>query len=146
MKTSSRSDATKVSIHGIDQLAPPVGGSLHLAHVRMERAEGGQLSVGALFNSLIRLGGGNGALDKGLGARECTDPHAAEWNRLCFSLEGVRVYSVGDEFPRVVDSNFSAGCPPPGVSALEYEVDLNHAIPFELSLLECGLPLKRIAG
>lgn len=56
VKTSGRSDQTKVSINGADQLAPPSGGTLALAHIRMERAEAGELSVGALYKQLLGHG------------------------------------------------------------------------------------------
>lgn len=146
VKTSGRSDAKKVSIHGIDQLATPANGTLLLTHVRLERGEGGPLSVGELFDGLIKLGADNGLLRKGLAALECTDPHAEEWNRLRFTLEGLTVYSVSDGFPRIIDSSFTIGALPQGISLLEYEVDLSHAQPFELPTIDCDIALKRIAG
>lgn len=146
VKTSGRTDATRVSIHGIDQLLPPAGGTLHLAHVRLERVENGPLSVGAIFDDLIKLGADQGLLKKGLEALECTDPHSAEWNRLTFTLEGLTLYSITDGFPRIVGSSFESGSIPAGVSALEYQVDLSHAKPFELSTLDSEIALKRIAG
>ena len=146
VKTSGRSDATHVSIHGIDQLAPPATGTLHLAHVRLERVENGPLSVSSIFNSLIQLGADMNSLTKGLEALRCSDPHSEEWNRLTFTLEGLALYTVVDGFPRVIDSSFVTGSLPKGVSALEYQLDLGHAKPFELSILDCELAFKRIAG
>lgn len=146
VKTSGRSDATRVSIHGIDQLASPVGGTLHLAHVRLERVENGPLSVGAIFDSLIKLGANKESLKEGLEKLECSDPQAEEWNRLTFSLEGLSFYSISDGFPRIIGSSFARGSLPKGLSALEYQVDLSHAKPFELSTIDCEIALKRIAG
>ncbi len=146
VKTSGRSDATKVTIHGIDQLAPPAGGTLHLAHVRLERAENGPLSVRALFDKLVELGTGKDSIRKGLEAVGCSDPYLAEWNRLSFTLEGLTLYVVTDGFPRIVSSSFAAGSIPAGVFALEYWIDLNHSKPFELSPLDSETVLKRIAG
>ena len=146
VKTSGRSDAKKVSIHGVDQLGAPAGGTLLLAHVRMERAEDGVLSVGELFNSLVKLGVDRGSLCHGLAALDCLDPHAEEWNRLSFTHEGLHVYSVDDGFPRIIGSSFTAGSLPQGVAAVGYEVDLDHAHPFELSATDYDFALRRIAG
>lgn len=146
VKTSGRSDATRVSIHGIDQLAAPVGGTLHLAHVRLERTESGPLSVGALFDSLIRLGANKDALAKGLEALNCSDPHAESWNRLTFTLEGLAFYAITDGFPRISASSFTGGYVPQGILALEYQIDLSHACSFQLSATDYELVLKRIAG
>jgi hypothetical protein len=146
VKTSGRSDATKVSIHGLDQLAPPSGGTLYLAHVRLERVENGPLSVSSIFNSLVKQGVNTASLKKGLAAVECYDPHSTEWNRLTFTPEGITFYAVVDGFPRVIGPSFLTGSIPLGVAILEYQVDLTYAKSFELSTMNCGIALKRIAG
>ncbi|CRM09052.1 hypothetical protein [Pseudomonas sp. 58 R 3] len=146
VKTSGRSDAKIVSIHGIDQLGAPTGGTLLLTHVRMERADHGILSVGELFDSLVKLGVDRGSLCHGLAALDCWDPHAEEWNRLSFTYEGLQVYSVDDGFPRIIGSSFTGGSLPQGVSAIGYEVDLGHALPFELSATDYDFAFRRIAG
>jgi len=146
VKSSSRSDAKIVSIHGIDQLGVPAGGTLLLTHVRMERTNNGLLSVGTLFDSLMKLGVDKGSLCPGLAALDCWDPHAEEWNRLSFTCEGLQVYSVEDGFPRIIDSSFAEGSLSKGVSAIEYKVDLGHALPFELSATDYDLAFERIAG
>ena len=43
-----KSQSTEVTINGIEQLEPPAGGSLHLAHLVLEMVEGGLLTVAAL--------------------------------------------------------------------------------------------------
>lgn len=136
VKSSSRSSASKVTIHGIDQLAPPDGGTLHLVHIRVERAEQGKISVGSLFESIICLGANDKLLRECLAEIGCSDPYAEAWNRLHFELEGIRVYLVSDGFPRIVDSSFLAGSLQTGVSALEYEIDLDNATQFELSMAD----------
>lgn len=146
VKTSGRSDKTQVSIHGIDQLAPPAGGTLHLAHVRLERVENGQLSVGSVFDRLLRSGADRKTLEKGLEALGCSDPHGDEWNRLSFDLEGLNVYKVSEGFPRIIGSSFNGGFLPKGVSALEYLIDLSHAKTFELSTNDFEIAFERIAG
>ncbi|MGN8122445.1 PD-(D/E)XK motif protein [Pseudomonas sp. 22082] len=145
VKTSRRSDTTQVSIHGIDQLSPPVGGTLHLVHVRLERVENGQLTVGSVFDGLMRSGAHRGTLEKGLEALGCLDPHGDEWNRLSYCLEGLEVYKVLDGFPRIIDSSFKGEVLPAGVLALEYQIDLSHARTFELSAGDIEVAFERIA-
>lgn len=145
VKTSGRSDATRVRIHGVDQLAPPSGGSLHLVHVRLERVENGQLSVGSVFDRILGLGADREALEKGLEAQGCLNPHGEEWNGLSFDLEGLTVYRVSKGFPRITGSSFAGGGVPEGVSALEYQIDLSHAKAFELSTSDCEIIFERIA-
>ncbi|MCR8935234.1 MULTISPECIES: PD-(D/E)XK motif protein [unclassified Pseudomonas] len=146
VKTSGRSDTTRVFIHGIDQLDPPVGGTLHLAHVRLERAENGQLSIGSVFDSLLKSGADRKTLEKGLEALGCLNPYGKEWNRLSFCLEGIKIYSVSEGFPRITGSSFADGLLPAGVLALEYQIDLNHAKDFELPTDNYKIALERIAG
>jgi hypothetical protein len=47
-KTSLGAGSREVTINGIDQLEPPAGGSLHLAHLVLEAVEGGLLTVASL--------------------------------------------------------------------------------------------------
>ncbi|MGX9569467.1 PD-(D/E)XK motif protein [Pseudomonas kilonensis] len=146
VKTSGRSDAKSVLIHGIDQLQAPKGGTLLLAHVRMERAENGLFFVGELFDTLVKLGVDGSSLLQRLAALDCPDPHAREWNRLSFTLEGLKVYSVEDGFPRVIGASFNVGSLPQGIAAIEYQVDLGHAVSFELSAADYDFAFRRIAG
>ncbi|MDU9041950.1 PD-(D/E)XK motif protein [Pseudomonas corrugata] len=146
VKTSGRSDTTRVSIHGIDQLTPPNGGTLHLAHVCLERVENGQLSIGSIFTDLLRAGADRKTLEKGLESVGCSDPYGTEWNYVTYELEGLKVYKVFDNFPRITNSSFSGGHLPVGVSTLEYQVDLNNAKSFELSTSDFEIVFKRIVG
>ena len=146
VKTSGRSDTTRVFIHGIDQLDPPVGGTLHLAHVLLERVENGQLSLGSIFDSLLRFGANRKTLEKGLEALGCSNPYGEEWNRLSFCLEGIKMYRVSEGFPRVTGSSFAGGLLPGGVLALEYQIDLSHAKDFELPTNDFKIAFERIAG
>jgi hypothetical protein len=146
VKTSGRSDSTRIAVHGVHQMAAPHGGTLHLVHIRLERVQSGELSVGTLFDALIDVGADKELVLRGLEAIGCTDPHAAEWNHHSFAIEGLKVYKVLDGFPRIVSSSFAERNIPDGVSALEYRIDLEYATAFEASLEECELAFARIAG
>ena len=146
VKTSGRADATLVSIHGIEQLAAPTDGSLHLVHVQLERVGGGHLTIGSVFNDLIELGCDTRGLAESLAVLGCNDPHAEEWNRLAFSLEGLTCYHIGESFPRIVNNSFQEGILPAGLSAIEYRLDLAHAHGFILAQGAAEKVFARIAG
>ncbi|WP_426233887.1 PD-(D/E)XK motif protein [Pseudomonas sp. TWP3-2] len=146
VKTSRRSDATRIYVTGVDQLAAPVGGTLHLAHMRLECVKGGELSVGMIYDSLLKVGVNRETLDKGLSAVGCSDPYGYEWNNHSFTFGELTVYEVTEGFPRIIGSSFAGAILPAGVSALEYQVDLSHAKSFELTAEELTLAFRRIAG
>lgn len=145
VKTSGRADATLVSINGIEQLAAPANGTLHLVHVRLERVEGGSITVGSLFDSLLELGCEKRQLKNSLAALECDDPYSQKWNRLAFSPEGLSCYQIVEGFPRIVGSSFLAGILPAGLSAVEYRLDLAHTHEFMVSESATEKVFARIA-
>ncbi|MCB1347117.1 MAG: PD-(D/E)XK motif protein [Maritimibacter sp.] len=132
VKTSLRSDATRVTIHGGEQLLPPVGGDVHLIHVRLEKASRGALQVGSLCNRILERGTDPGLLSAGLAALGCVDATAPEWNRISFEFEGLTAYRVDDGFPRISPMEFTTGNFPVGVTKLEYSIDLAAAASFRL--------------
>ncbi|MCD5991364.1 PD-(D/E)XK motif protein [Pseudomonas sp. CDFA 553] len=146
VKVSGRSDAKRVCIHGIDQLCAPDGGELHLIHLLLERSENAPLSIANIFERLLQVGVDKEALIKGLIANDCLDPYSPEWNRLSFTRENLKVYAVIQGFPRIVESSFSSKNSLVGLSALEYQVDLDHAKSFEVSNESFDALLRRIAG
>ncbi len=127
VKTSGRSDATRVQVNGPEQLLPPAGGQLYLAHVRLERSEKGGHSVAALCKAILAHGADQIVLSERLARLECHDPEADEWNHASFALEGLDLYRVGPTFPRITPDSFPDGMLPAGVAALSYEVDLSVA-------------------
>jgi hypothetical protein len=133
VKTSSRSDATRIVISGSDQLLPPAGGRLALVHLRIEQADAGELCVEAAFDELTSMGADHALLLRGLSELGCADPRDSSWNRLSFSIQGCDAYRVEDGFPRIVPDHFPDARFPDGISRLEYEVDLGHAGDFRMT-------------
>jgi hypothetical protein len=133
VKTSSRSDSTKVSINGSDQLLPPAGGELCLVHVRIERADGGSLTVGGVFQDLLSAGTDAERLRAATGAAGCPDPLDETWNSSAFELQGADAYRVIAGFPSVIPEHFPEGRVPEAISALKYDVDLSVAGEFRMS-------------
>lgn len=144
VKTSTRLDSTQVSINGIDQLEPPLGGHLLLAHVQIERTENGEVSLASLVEQLLKAGVDSNVLRLGLRELGCADPEAVEWNWITFTEPQFRVFDVRPRFPAVIRSAFANGCLPHGVTDLKYSIDLEHAKEFELSLSEINDAFERI--
>ncbi|WP_081880300.1 PD-(D/E)XK motif protein [Paenirhodobacter enshiensis] len=132
VKTSSRSDASRVTIHGSEQLLPPSGGSLNLVHVRLEPVADGALSVESLHRALVEHGVDEVVLDQRLAELGCRDPEAEEWNATRFALEGLDVYDVSPGFPSITPEIFPDGRLPTGIASLSYEIDLSLARAFLL--------------
>lgn len=144
VKTSSRADATKVSINGIEQLLPPQGGDLTLVHVRMERSAAGELSLESLRDKLLATGVDMSALDDRLAQLDCPDPLAAEWNRVKFHLEGVAAYEVVPGFPRIVRTSFAGDTLPPSVSGISYDIHLDQAAQWKLGKDQFTSAIRRL--
>ena len=130
VKTSSRADATKVSISSCEQLSEPSGGSLTLVHVRVERADKGDLFVAGLVSDILGYGVPKTALEKGLAAVGCLDSSSPDWNRIHCNLEGLTAYRVGPGFPRITSAQFPMGQLPDGIDSIVYTIDLRAAQPF----------------
>jgi len=145
VKTSSRADVTSVSISSIEQLTEPSVGTLVLVHVRVERADKGELSVSALASEIVQCGASKKSLDDGLAAMGCLDSDSPSWNRIHFALEGVRSYRVESGFPRITSTNFPDGTLPDGIGSVTYAVDLRAAQEFLLSDDELESVLGSIA-
>lgn len=142
-KATSRVDSSVVMISSVEQLTEPTGGTLSLIHVGIERADGGDISVGTLYDDLVAAGIDRKVLQNGLNEIKCFDPKSSEWNRLRFNLESVTAYRVEEGFPRISSRLFPGGALPNGVSRVEYSVDLHSAAAFLLSRAELTLVLKR---
>lgn len=127
VKTTARADATSVTISSVEQLSEPVGGTLALVHVSIERADGGRLSVSDLCTEIIANGVARHDLWKALALMGCLDAAAPEWNRIRYELNGVTGYQVTDKFPRITPLEFSNNTLPEGIESVVYSIDLRSA-------------------
>jgi hypothetical protein len=144
VKTSSRSDTSRVHIHGVDQLLPPSGGKLTLVHINMEESAAGVLSVGAVFRHLVEKGVDVERLREGLACYGCKDPESAEWNSRKFELQSIKFWKVAEGFPRIADTEFSGGITPTGISDVSYVLETTHAEKFRISVDEFDDFLKEM--
>lgn len=130
VKTSSRADATTVSISSCEQLSEPVGGSLTLVHVKVERADKGDLFVAGLVSDILGYGVPRTTLENGLAALGCLNPESPDWNRIRCSLERLTAYRVEHGFPRITAAQFPNGQLPDGIDSIVYTIDLRSARQF----------------
>ncbi|WP_141058564.1 PD-(D/E)XK motif protein [Stenotrophomonas rhizophila] len=128
VKSTGYKQRTTIRIHGIEQLCPPSDAPLWLAHVVLESSQAGNIHVAALYNELVAVGVPSTMLLTRLASLGCNDPLAPEWNASKFSFEGMSLYSVNDRFPRLMLPSTADGSTPPGISEIEYTVDLSAAV------------------
>lgn len=146
VKTTGRKSDYSVSISAVDQLDPPGGGDLHLAHVILEREANGPLSVGKLVALALSLASEPRQVGDLLALCGCADPEGENWNRLSFAEETVAFFAVRDGFPRITASSFQSGALPDGVTKIEYTIDLSQATEFALSDEHIETVQQGIAG
>jgi hypothetical protein len=146
VKASLGAGAREVTINGIDQLEPPAGGSLHLAHLVLETVEGGLLTVASLGNRALLRADDPAGLRALLVAVGCTDVHDAAWNRFAFRAEAERLYRVGPGLPRLAPSSFVGGVIPAGIVDATYRIDLGHASDAECPPAEFASLLQELSG
>ncbi|MDO6461299.1 PD-(D/E)XK motif protein [Granulosicoccaceae sp. 1_MG-2023] len=144
VKTSGRSDATQVGIHGIDQLTAPEGGELYLAHIKFEESAGGAISLAGLYHAVLANGVQKAEIDTTLELCGCRDVHAQEWNESQWALEGVDFYRVEGSFPRLSADAFADPDSLSGVRDITYKIDLSMAGDWRLSLTEADSVLARL--
>lgn len=146
VKASLGAGAREVTINGIDQLEPPAGGSLHLAHLVLEAVEGGLLTVASLGDRALLRADDPAGLRALLTAVGCTDVHNAAWNRFAFRAEAERLYRVGPGLPRIAPSSFVGGMIPAGIVDATYRIDLGHASDAECPPAEFDSLLQELSG
>lgn len=144
VKTSGRSDTSRVRVHGADQLLPPTGGELVLIQLRLEEVPGGPLSIESLYKALAEQLGSAQRLNEGLRLLGCDDPSSAAWNCYQFALESMHGWEVRDGFPRLTSREMASGSFPPGIGNLEYTLDLSMAGRFLMELESLDNYMKKM--
>ncbi|MFE9963778.1 PD-(D/E)XK motif protein [Streptomyces sp. 900116325] len=117
------SERRTVQVHGLDQLQEPVGGSLLLAWYRFEAHPGGASLPELVTRARNLCGDERTLLSKlvSLGYRPSGDNHR---NEPRLRLVESRWHPVDDGFPRLTAASLGEQTLPPGVSDVQYTVDL----------------------
>jgi len=118
-----------VEIHGVEQLAPPLAGTLHLEWIRFEPDDTSALSLPAVIWEIRSQGVDNLALTERLALAGYDSAHGDEYEKRRYRSVERRVYTVDGSFPRIVPRSFAAGDTPPGILRLRYMIDLTNEPP-----------------
>lgn len=130
VKASTKAGASAVTINGLEQLEPPVGGGLHLLHIAIEPANEGALSVSSLGHAAIKKADNKESVQGLLASIGCMNVDSPEWNHQTFRLASESLYEVLPNFPRLTSSMLRSGLMPAGVSDVSYKIDLSFASSF----------------
>jgi hypothetical protein len=129
VKSTLKRDDKAIRITSLEQLAPPSDGRpLFLVHTVLERTGGGGTSVRDLITEASRIAADRSVIDRALKSLQLED-----WQSSAFLAEErfapLRrdLYRVDKGFPKLDAASFREGCPPPGVSEIEYTLDVAHA-------------------
>jgi hypothetical protein len=129
VKTGLRSESKseKVTISDWDQLEAPEGGSLYLHVIRLERVDGGEITLGGLFQDIRGHLAGDilESFERTVAAYVRQDAllHQA------YSIQRRQTYRIEEGFPRLVRKMLPADCLA-GISGVSYDLDLSQASAF----------------
>lgn len=124
VKTSTATTDRKVRIHGVEQLVPPPHGDLDLVWVRLERVAEQGRTIADLVEDARRAGDDDNGLLFKLAEAGYRPADADLYRDVRFTVREQRWYEVGEDFPRIDPSSA-----PPGISDLDYTLDLDQQQP-----------------
>ena len=123
VKATASSEGRSVRIHGIDQLADPLGGGLMLLWLRLNTTETAGMSFPELVDSTADRIGRPQELWHLLARAGYLVADRTRYDGIRFTIVEEAAYRVTEEFPRIVASSFPGGVPP-GISNIRYTLDL----------------------
>jgi hypothetical protein len=132
VKTSFQRQGIVLTIHGHDQLDPPVDGNLHLIALQIEETPAGGESLSNIVNSLVNVGANQVDIYGKLARLGFFPETLTLIDDQRFGLVEQRVYLVDNEFPRITAASFVNGILPRGVISLSYQIDLSVPPPYPI--------------
>ena len=133
VKTTLRLAKKVLTVNGLSQLQAPSGGKLFLAHITLDVAAGGDLSVEALGKRILSKVSDPDKMGELLKKAGCPFLESSQWNQWAFRLQNVAWYHVAEGFPRIIPEMLHTGAVSAGVTGVRYKVDLSHAAGFALT-------------
>lgn len=127
VKTSLGKGNQRIKISSLDQLAPPTGGELTLAHVQLESAASGGLTLSVVAERCFTKASSSQEIRRLLSELGFALLDDDEQSNQAFNLEGMRLFAVQDDFPRLTSAQLIDGRLPKGIASLNYIVDLGLA-------------------
>lgn len=142
VKTSTTGDATRVRVHGLDQLDVSPGGGLDLMWLHVESSSTGA-SVPELVAKALRLADDAVLLASRLEALGYHLSEATTYGEARFSVIDERWYTVAGSFPRLTISQLEAAGIGLQVSDVHYTVDLASAAACRLDAADVAALITR---
>lgn len=119
VKTTIMRYESLIEIHSKNQLASLNGNPLYLYFVRLEESISG-VSLNSLISDLKDL---NYNVD--LIKEKIKELNSQSLNK-SYKIDEIRIYTIDDRFPKIVDKSFIEGHLPDGIYSLTYVVDLSN--------------------
>lgn len=132
IKTSEKSSGSSVIIHSLGQLNNDDSKDLFLWYTRLEEDPGSGASVGDLVDVIESQLVSKTLFREKLRAVGFDKSNADVWNSVHWAVLESQPFQVFDGFPRIIPGSFEAGTPP-GISHVNYQLDLSHAKEFKVS-------------
>lgn len=132
IKTTQQSTGRNVTIHSLAQLSADDADSLFVMFYRLEEDPGNGTSVSELVQAIKSKIDSVDAFDEKLDLIGYSASCADSWGVFRWALLEAQSYQVSDHFPRIVATSFPDG-PPPGVSQVNYQLDLDLAKEYRVS-------------
>lgn len=117
VKTTTMRYDSLIEIHSKNQLASLNGNPLYLFFVRLEESIMG-VSINSIIEDLKSLKYNISEIE------EKTKKYNSESLEKTYKINEIRLYSVDEKFPKIVDDSFKDNKLPEGIYGLKYTVDL----------------------
>jgi Putative PD-(D/E)XK family member, (DUF4420) len=115
-------------INGLDQLVPPVGGSLMFFSLRVREEAGAHNTLPSIVSacrlSLADDDDAIGLFESRLHQAGYSPVYEPEYEKFKLRIVAEGLYRVEEDFPRITPAAFH-GAVPPGVELVEYEINLS---------------------
>jgi hypothetical protein len=134
-----------VTINGVEQMAVPANGTLHLWQCKLAASGSGRTLL-QLFDSIIARCHLDELVRDGLEAAGISRERFVQYDHARFLRTSVSAYAVTAEFPRITLASFADGLLPPGTSDLNYQLNLGNALPWRLAPEQLGPVMRAFLG
>jgi hypothetical protein len=115
-------------INGFEQLLPPENGELLLFSLRLREEAGAANTLPNLIGICKSLFDSDpdslSRFEIGLARAGYSPAHDEEYNKMFFRVAEEAIFTVKDDFPRIIESKFAKAIPA-GVESISYEINLN---------------------
>jgi len=129
VKTTTIRSGRKHRVHGIEQLEKPLGGGLLLFSLSVQREVSATnnvpMLVDAIRSELKDCPESESTFDNALARIGYSDAFRDHYGERKFRVVNGYLFEVDGTFPKLTDSELVGGALMPGVSAIEYDIDLD---------------------